>query len=125
MSEINDNNYLYNSNEPDNDGYENNFNVMAFNKNFELMKKRVKEHQKYIDEQRLTDYNTIITPKPIYKTNPLQQIIQIEKTWSGLINDIVTKKSINDIIYTNDRIYYIGLTIVIISLILLLIYQFE
>lgn len=91
----------------------------AFNKN--------KQTQKYMtklnSEKRLNileNENTIHTKKTIADI-----LIEMKNSWFNLIGDLLEQKFEIETFVRNDRLFYIGMTLIILSIILLFFDQFS
>ena len=56
--------------------------------------------------------------KPFYKLNLLEMAIELKNTWFGILDDILTGNFTLDIILKDNRLFYVGFTILIIAIIL-------
>ena len=56
--------------------------------------------------------------KPFYQLNLLEMAIELKNTWFGILDDLLAGNFTLDIILKDNRLFYVGLTILIIALIL-------
>lgn len=56
--------------------------------------------------------------KPFYKLNLLEIAIELKNTWFGILDDLLAGNMSLNIILKDNRLFYIGLTILIIAIIL-------
>ncbi len=56
--------------------------------------------------------------KPFYKLNLLEMAIELKNTWFGILDDILAGNITLDIILKDNRLFYVGFTILIIAIIL-------
>lgn len=55
---------------------------------------------------------------PFYKLNLLEMTIELKNTWFGILDDLLTGNITLDIILKDNRLFYVGFTILIIAIIL-------
>jgi hypothetical protein len=122
-SDENDNyTQLYNTTEESPTG---NFDVGQFNKRFDSMIRREKIIDKNIDANKLNKLNDIIKQKPIYE-NSLMEIIYNTKTELFYILDDLLQQNISwNILTKNNRLFYIGITLIIFSVLFFICYIFS
>ena len=94
------------------------FDLGKFNSSFENMKKNQKEKNSQDDDNRLTLLNDIINNKPLYKQTAGEIIIGIKDAWFYIINDLLQQKFTFNTFTQGNRLFYIGLTIFIIGIML-------
>lgn len=92
---------------------DNRFDLDAFNKNFNTMKEEVKRYYKRKDENKLNEMNET----RIKNITITQFIYNLVNTWLVILKQI-NELDFNDIIKDNNRMFYIGSTFIIVSLIL-------
>lgn len=59
--------------------------------------------------------------KNIYELNSFEIIIGIKNTWFGLLDDILDKKFDLDIITKSNRMFFIGITLIVVVFLLYII----
>jgi hypothetical protein len=102
-----------------------NFDVGQFNKRFDNMIRREKIIDKNIDINKLNKLNDIIKQKPIYE-NSLMEIIYNTKTELFYILDDLLQQNISwNILTKNNRLFYIGITLIILSILFFICYIFS
>ena len=94
-----------------------------FNQEFEKEKEKRKEQQKLQDTQKLNNISAPEITKPIYKYSIGEIMIGIKNTWFEIFADLASF-NIDNILTKNHRIFYIGLTFIIIGIILYLYEEF-
>lgn len=89
-----------------------------------------KSFEEYIQQQKQKD-GTIKTEEGSDGTKSLKEltftdiIIGLKDTWLGLINDIINRNISFDMIKKENRLFYIGLTIIILTFILFILTELE
>lgn len=95
----------------------NKFDIQKFNKEFENKIEQSKETGKLLDENRLEKLNKQkIEPKP-YQLSIAEILIVIKDSWFGLLDDLLQEQFYMETFTKKNRMFYIGLTIVIIVII--------
>lgn len=56
--------------------------------------------------------------KPFYKLNLLEMVIELKNTWFAILDELLAGNFSMSILIKNNRLFYVGLTILIISIIL-------
>jgi len=56
--------------------------------------------------------------KPFYSLNLLEMVIELKNTWFGILDDILAGNFTLDVIIKDNRLFYVGFTILIIAIIL-------
>ena len=97
-----------------------NFDINKFNADFELATDLSKMKSKQLDEARLNKLNEEKKQKPIYELSVSEIIIGIKDAWFDLLDDLLQQRFSIDTFVRNNKLFYIGLTIVIVILILYL-----
>lgn len=96
------------------------FDLSKFNTGFEREKKEQKELNKDKQNARLNLLNDVVNNKPIYKQTIGEILIGIKDTWFYLIDDLLQQKFTLDTFTKENRLFYIGITLLIFSIILYL-----
>jgi hypothetical protein len=97
------------------------FDIQKFNLDFDIDKDLQTQKSKAISDMRLSALNNQKPPeKKIYELSVGEILIGIKDTWFDILDDILQRQISFDIITKNNRLFYIGLTIVIIALIIYL-----
>jgi hypothetical protein len=60
----------------------------------------------------------IITPKPFYMMNILEIIIELKNTWFQIMDELMAGNYSMSILIKNNRMFYVGLTILIMAIIM-------
>ena len=70
--------------------------------------------------QRLTQEAELESAKrkPFYKLNLLEMVIELKNTWFAILDELLAGNFSMSILIKNNRLFYVGLTILIISIIL-------
>ena len=90
------------------------FDVKEFNVKFEQEKERTKTVGKTLDEQRLAKLNKPPPKKQIYELSIGEIIINIKDAWFEILDDLLQQDFTLETLTRNNRLFYIGLTIIII-----------
>lgn len=96
------------------------FDINKFNSNFDKEKDELKLKNKERDAEILQNLNSYTEFKPIYKNTISEIIIGIKNTWFYLLDDLLEQNFSLDIFTKENRLFYIGITLVCISVILYL-----
>lgn len=89
-----------------------------------------KSFEEYIQQQKQKD-RTIKTEEGNDGTKSLKEltftdiVIGLKDTWLGIINDIINRNISFDMIKKENRLFYIGLTIIILTFILFILTELE
>ncbi len=86
-----------------------------FNQKFEQTKELTKEIIKEKDRQRLENLNKETTERSITELSVMEILIGIKDTWFELIDDLLQKKFNATTFTMNNRMFFIGITIIIIA----------
>jgi len=92
----------------------NNFNEADFNQKFEESKELTKLLSKEKERQRLQDLNTEELRKSIVELSTIEILIGIKDTWFELIDDLLQGKFNMETFTKDNRLFYIGVTIILI-----------
>lgn len=92
----------------------NDLDIKEFNIKFNKLKEETKEKNRIMEEENIKKQN--ITQKNILDFSLKDTLIGIKDTWFDLMNDILNRNFTRDILLKNNRLYYIGLTLIIIVL---------
>lgn len=96
---------------------EKNFDLDKFNKEFVFKKERAAIENKIKSQEkinRLTEAANI-PKKSLYNLSIGELVIGIKDTWFGILDDFLAKKIELNTIIKNNRLFFIGLTVVIIT----------
>ncbi len=94
-----------------------------FNKKFDKAKDEAKRKSLAAAQKRLGEMNKPVEVVPIYKQSISEILVGIKDTWFGLFSDLASFE-LDDILTKNHRIFYIGLTFIIIGVLLYLYEEF-
>jgi hypothetical protein len=99
-----------------------NFDLDKFNKEFVFKKERADIENKIKSQEkinRLTEAANI-KEKSLYNLSVGELVIGIKDTWFGILDDLLAKRLEMQILTQNNRLFFIGLTVVIIVTIIYL-----
>ena len=89
------------------------FDVTEFNKDFEAHRENVGHQVSEIEKQRLQEFNKQEQSKSIYNLSLFEIFIGIKDTWFGLFDDLLQQKFYTETFTKDNRIFFIGVTIVL------------
>lgn len=98
------------------------FDINEFNRIFEKEKIKIKKEIIQHENDKLSNLNEQQKDKSLLEMNLQNIIIEIKNTWLDLINDLLQQKYGFDTFTKQNRLFFIGLTIMIIGLILFIYY---
>jgi len=94
------------------------FDMDKFNREFEKTEEEQKQINKEKEEEKLEKLNTPkVETKKIYQNTLYDILIGIKNTWLGILDDILNFQYNLETLTKNNRLFYIGITLVIIALI--------
>ena len=94
------------------------FDINKFNNSFETTKEQKKLINKEHDNELLQKLNNNVDNKPLYKNTMSEIIIGIKNSWFYLLDDLIEQKFSIDTFTKDNRLFYIGITLIIIAIIL-------
>lgn len=96
------------------------FDLANFNKEFVFKKEKTQSQSKIKSEEKIKKLNkeANIIVKPLYKLSVSEIMFGVKNTWFDILDDILAQKFDNQLFVKNNRLFYIGLTIIIIVVIL-------
>jgi hypothetical protein len=96
------------------------FDLKQFNVQFDTFKQKVVANNIVTDEQALQKFNSQanITKTPIYMQTPQAIIFNVKQTWFDIIDDILKYGFSFDLVFSYDRMFYVGMTFVFFALVL-------
>jgi len=96
------------------------FDVKQFNAKFDAFKQKVATNNIVTDEQTLQKLNSQanITKTPIYMQTPEAIIFNVKQTWFDIIDDISKYGFSFDLVFSHDRMFYVGMTFIFFALVL-------
>lgn len=99
-----------------------NFDAQKFNKEFVFKKEEAKIQNRIKDQKKLDYLNDRAnsTRPPLYKLNLSELLIGIKDTWFGILDDLLAWNINSKILTKRNRLFFIGLTLIIFSVILYL-----
>ncbi len=98
------------------------FDLGKFNKVFDENKEMTKEYQADVDLARLNKLSSQEIKISLYDLSILQILVNTKNTWFDLLDDLLEQKFEMATITKENRLFYIGLTILVFSIILYLYY---
>jgi len=101
------------------------FNIIRFDKEFvkrpkEFERKRYLKHLQKMDADKKSLDKKSLDKKSLYKQSILELAINTKDAWFELMDDLLDQQFTVDTIVKNNRLFYIGITIFIISIIIYL-----
>ncbi len=78
----------------------------------------VKSEEKLIKLNQEANQELEQISKPFYKLNLLETAIELKNTWFDIMDELLAGNFSMDILIKNNRMFYVGLTILIIAIIL-------
>lgn len=94
------------------------FNVVKFNTEFEKEKEENKILQNIKEEERLRILNAQPEEKKIWENNLYDILVGIKNTWFNIIDDLLQQNFVLDTFTKQNRLFYMGLTFMIIGIII-------
>lgn len=96
------------------------FDLGQFNKVFDVNREITKKNQRVADIQKLNELSKTETKTSLYDLNISQILINTKNTWFNTLDDVLDRRFELNTITKDNRLFYIGLTIIFISVILYL-----
>jgi len=96
------------------------FNIAQFNKEFERGKKESKEDQYLKNLQKMEALKSVEMKESLYKQSILKLALNTKDSWFEIMDDLLDQQFTVDTFIKNNRLFYIGMTIFVISCILYL-----
>jgi hypothetical protein len=96
------------------------FDIQQFNKNFKKKIEQSKEENKILERNRLERLNKQEIERKPYQLSVAEILIAIKDSWFGVIDDLLQRQFYIETFIKKNRMFYIGLTIVIIAIIIYL-----
>ena len=101
-----------------------NFELSTFNKDFTEYMKKQKEDELKADEERLKTLNQIIYEKKISEMTTTELLYEWKESLIGFINDIIHLNfNINEL-FSKNRLFFIGITLIIVIILFYIYYWF-
>ena len=97
-----------------------NFDVKKFNVDFDVDKALKEKLARERDKKKLATLEKVEVKKPIYQLSIGEILIGIKDVWFEIIDDLLQQRFSFDIFTKGNRLFFIGLTIAIIVLIIYL-----
>jgi hypothetical protein len=94
------------------------FNANQFNKSFEHSKDNAKLLKKFNQQIRINELNRNNNTLSLHTQNIKDIMINTKNSWFNIMDDILTYNIDKDTIIKDNRLFYIGLTVLIIGIIL-------
>lgn len=99
---------------------DNKLDLQKFNLAFEKEKDLVKYNNKISEKDKLSKFQTATAKKSLSELSIFEILIGIKDTWFDLIDDLLQKQFNATTFTKNNRLFYIGVTIIVIIIILYL-----
>ena len=96
------------------------FDLGKFNIVFSNNKKIVKQHQRLKDLEKLNELSQQKQHISLYDQNIYQILVNTKDTWFNLLDDLLDRQYHPSTFYKDNRLFYIGITIMFFSIILYL-----
>jgi uncharacterized membrane protein YcjF (UPF0283 family) len=100
------------------DDTNNKFNSKQFNSDFEDQKQAQIELNKQLDEEKLAQMNNINETKSLTQMTLSDIFIGIKNSWFDLFDDMLSQRFKKDMFTKKNRLYFVGITFLIIGIIL-------
>lgn len=115
-----------NSNPNDPNRYMSNgkFDLGKFNTAFQEQKDNQNKINAETDEYKLRMMNSDVMPKSLYQSNISDIIIGIKNTWFYILDDLLQQKFTIYTFTKNNRLFFVGITLILIAIIMYLYYFF-
>lgn len=89
------------------------FDMGKFNNAFEIDKQKQTDELKIYEKKKLDQLNNSNYVKPLYESTIFEILVGVKNTWFSLLDDVLHLNFTPDIITKENRIFFIGVTIVI------------
>jgi Ethanolamine utilization protein EutJ (predicted chaperonin) len=99
---------------------QNNSIANKFNDNFNEEKQKNKDRYKKDDQEKLDKLNNIVSVKPLYDFTIMDILVGIKDSWFEFFDDIFNQQFVLETFTKNYRLFFMGLTLCIICIILYL-----
>tara|TARA_B110000908_G_C10164162_1_gene407511 strand:- start:105 stop:623 length:519 start_codon:yes stop_codon:yes gene_type:complete len=96
------------------------FDLGKFNIVYDNNKKIVKEHQRLKDLEKLNELSQKKKHISLYDQNIYQILVNTKDTWFNLLDDLLDRQYQPSTFYKDNRLFYIGITIMFFSIVLYL-----
>lgn len=96
------------------------FDLGKFNIVFDNNKKIIKQHQRLKDLEKLNELSQQKQHISLYDQNIYQILVNTKDTWFNLLDDLLDHQYNPSTFYKDNRLFYIGITIMFFSIILYL-----
>jgi hypothetical protein len=97
-----------------------NFDIMQFNQVFEEAKQEQNKVSRERESERLARLNREVPRKPLNELSTGEILIGVKDAWFGIIDDLLQAKFTMSTLTKENRIFFIGLTLIIIVIIMYL-----
>lgn len=101
------------------------FDIDRFNRDFDQYKTKRKEEMKEKVQQKLDELNKPPEEIPAYNLSVGQIMINIKDTLFGIIDDLLRFDFTWDVVLKKNRLFYLGLAVIIIAAIIYLYFFFK
>src|SRR5579872_2465773 len=96
------------------------FDLGKFNIVFEREKEKAKESQRIEDLNKLNNLSQVQEKTSLYNLSLFQVIVNAKNAWFGFLDDLLDQRFELETFTKDNRMFYIGLTVVFIAIILYL-----
>jgi len=101
------------------------FDIDKFNRDFDQYKIQRKDEMNKKIKQKLNELNTVKISIPAYDLSIGQIAINIKDSLFGILDDLINYNFSWDILLKRNRLFYLGITLIVISLINYLYFFFQ
>lgn len=101
------------------------FNLIKFNQDYDKMKEKKILQRKLKEKSKLNKMNQTISEKKIHEMSILEIFIELKNTFFNILNDLIklnfnSVETFFQIFYKKNRLFYIGLFLIIVTIIIYL-----
>ena len=94
------------------------FDLKKFNKVFDINRELSKRNQRVKDLEKLNELSRVEMMTSLYDLNISQILVNIKNTWFNLLDDLLEQRFQLDTFTKENRLFYTGLTILVIAVIM-------
>lgn len=100
------------------------FDNASFNKEFNEYTQQRKDDERKKETEKLNQLNKVIYRKKISEMSLSELMSNWKSSWLGVLNDIIHVRLNPTILFVDDRLFFIGITLIIIIILFVLYYLF-
>ncbi len=94
------------------------FDLASFNRGFDKYAEQERERIKKLEIERIKLLNVGPKEKEIYQLNIYEILVGVKNSWFGVLDDLLEQRFSWTILTKNNRMFFIGLTFIIITILL-------